>query len=141
MSERDVLLTVAEIAIALAGFAGELGFDAVINYKSQDLHAALRETCPDGIDVYFDNVGGATLDTVLRRINQHARIVICGMISEYNLTEPELAPRPTRSLLVNRARMQGFIVTDFLKRYPEGLAQMAAWLEPMHGSGAGRHRF
>ncbi len=108
---------------------GELGFDAVVNYKSQDLHAALRETCPDGIDVYFDNVGGATLDTVLRRINQHARIVICGMISEYNLTEPELAPRPTRSLLVNRARMQGFIVTDFLKRYPEGLAQMAAWLE------------
>ncbi len=107
----------------------ELGFDAAIDYKTQDLHEALKQACPDGVDVYFDNVGGATLDTVLRHINIKARIVICGMISEYNLAGPELVPRHTRFLLVNRARMEGLIVFDFLKRYPEGMKQMAEWLE------------
>ena len=106
----------------------ELGFDGAIDYKSQDLHEALKQACPNGIDVYFDNVGGATLDTVLRHINIKARIVICGMISEYNLTEPELVPRHTRFLLVRRARMEGLIVFDFLERYPEGMKQMAEWL-------------
>jgi len=123
-------------AVGIAGGADkcryildELGYDAAVDYKSQDLDAALDEACPDGVDIFFDNVGGKTLDAVLRHINVKARIVICGMISEYNLTAPELAPRPTRALLVNRARMEGLIVFDYLKRYPEGLAQMAAWLK------------
>ena len=94
-----------------------LGFDAAVDYKAgPDLRAALNGACPDGIDVYFDNVGGATLDIVLSLINLHARIAICGMISEYNLIAPELAPRPTRALLVNRARMQGLLVHDWADR-------------------------
>jgi NADPH-dependent curcumin reductase CurA len=123
-------------AVGIAGGAEKcayltevLGFDAAVDYRaSPDLCAALAEACPDGIDVYFDNVGGATLDTVLSLINLHARIAICGMISEYNLTEPELAPRPTRALLVNRARMQGLLVHDWADRRSEGIAQMAAWI-------------
>jgi NADPH-dependent curcumin reductase CurA len=123
-------------AVGIAGGAekcayltDELGFDAAVNYKAvPDLSTALAEACPDGIDVYFDNVGGATLDTVLSLINLHARIAICGMISEYNLTAPELAPRPTRALLVNRARMQGLLVHDWADSRAEGIAQMAAWI-------------
>ena len=107
-----------------------LGFDAAVDYKAgPDLRAALNGACPDGIDVYFDNVGGATLDTVLSLINLHARIAICGMISEYNLIAPELAPRPTRALLVNRARMQGLLVHDWADRRAEGIAQMASWIK------------
>jgi NADPH-dependent curcumin reductase CurA len=110
----------------------ELGYDAAIDHRAakdmKAMAAALGEAAPDGIDVYFDNVGGMTLDAVLSRINLHARIAICGMISEYNQTEPELAPRPTRALLVQRARMQGLIVFDWADRYPEGMAQMAAWI-------------
>ena len=124
-------------AVGIAGGAekcayvvDELGFDAAVDYKaSPDLRDALADACPDGIDVYFDNVGGATLDTVLSLINLHARIAICGMISEYNLTAPELAPRPTRALLVNRARMQGLLVHDWADRRAEGIAQMAAWID------------
>ena len=107
-----------------------LGFDAAVDYKAgPDLRAALNGACPDGIDVYFDNVGGATLDIVLSLINLHARIAICGMISEYNLIAPELAPRPTRALLVNRARMQGLLVHDWADRRAEGIAQMASWIK------------
>ncbi len=125
-------------AVGIAGGAEKcayitdvLGFDAAVDYKAalDDLHAALKEACPDGIDVYFDNVGGATLDTVLSLINLHARIAICGMISEYNLTAPEMAARPTRALLVNRARMQGLLVHDWADRRAEGVAQMAAWID------------
>jgi len=111
----------------------ELGLDAAIDHRAagdaKAMTAALGGACPNGIDVYFDNVGGMTLDAVLNRINLHARIAICGMISEYNQTEPELAPRPTRALLVQRARMQGLIVFDWIKRYPEGMVQMAAWIK------------
>lgn len=107
----------------------ELGFDAAVDYKaSLDLRAALASACPDGVDVYFDNVGGATLDTVLSLINPRARIAICGMISEYNLTAPELAPRPTKALLVNRARMEGLLVFDWADRWLEGGTQLAAWI-------------
>jgi hypothetical protein len=111
----------------------ELGYDAAIDHRAardmKAMAAAIGEAAPEGIDVYFDNVGGMTLDAVLTRINIHARIAICGMISEYNQTEQELAPRPTRALLVQRARMQGLIVFDWADRYPEGLAQMAAWIK------------
>ena len=106
----------------------ELGFDAVINYKTQDVPKALAEACPDGIDVYFDNVGGPILDAVLGQINIGARIPICGMISEYNNTEPELAPRPTRALLTKQARMEGFLVFQFADRHEEGRRQMAKWI-------------
>ncbi len=107
----------------------ELGFDAGINYKTApDLDAALDEACPDGVDIYFDNVGGAVTDAVLSHLALRARILICGQISQYNLEKPELGPRNLRFLLVNRARMEGFLVFDYASRYGEGLAQLTAWL-------------
>ena len=106
----------------------EIGFDAVINYKTQNVPEALAAACPDGIDVYFDNVGGATLDVVLDQINIGARISICGMISEYNHEEPALAPRPTRALLTKQARMEGFLMFQFADRHEEGRRQMAEWI-------------
>ncbi len=108
----------------------ELGYDAAINYRTaDDLDAAISAACPDGVDVYFDNVGGVVSDAVLRRINMPARIPICGQISQYNLEKPETGPRLTWLLLVNRARMEGFIVFDYIRRYPEALGQLAAWLD------------
>ncbi len=105
-----------------------LGFDAAINYKTEDVGDALTTACPNGIDVYFDNVGGSILDAVLARINEGARIVICGMISEYNLEDPSSARHPIRTLLFRRARMQGFLVRDFQHRMDEGVEQISAWL-------------
>jgi NADPH-dependent curcumin reductase CurA len=95
----------------------ELGFDACIDYKAGDLLAQLREQCPQGIDVNFENVGGAILDTILRVMNMRSRIVVCGLISEYNATEP-YGYTMLRSVLVNRIRMQGMIVFD----WKEGLS-------------------
>jgi NADPH-dependent curcumin reductase CurA len=107
----------------------ELGFDAGINYRmAPDLDAALHAACPGGIDVYFDNVGGRITEAVSRHVNPFARFAICGLISQYNLTEPELAPRNERFVLVNRVRIQGFIVFDFAARYRDGLAQLAEWV-------------
>jgi len=106
----------------------ELGFDAAIDYKSEKIPARLRETCPEGIDVYFDNVGGQILDDCLAQINLRARIVICGAISQYNNTTPVKGPANYLSLLVNRARMQGMIVFDYADRYAEGAKEMAGWL-------------
>ena len=106
----------------------ELGFDAVIDYKSESLRKALKKACPDGVDVYFDNVGGETLDTILTRINMKARIVICGAISQYNNTTPVQGPSNYLSLLVNRARMEGFIVFDYRKQYGIAAQEMAGWM-------------
>ncbi|MCZ6508266.1 MAG: NADP-dependent oxidoreductase [Acidobacteria bacterium] len=107
----------------------ELGFDAALNYKtSDDLSAALREACPKGVDVYFDNVGGPLLDMALGLLNFGARVVICGAISIYNATEPPPGPANYLSLLVNRARMQGFIVFDYAERYGEAVAAISKWL-------------
>ncbi len=106
----------------------ELGFDAAIDYKGEDLGKALREHCPKGIDVFFDNVGGETLNTVLPMLRMHGRVAICGAISQYNNTEPVSGPSNYLSLLVSRARMEGFIVFDFADRYPEAMAAMGAWL-------------
>ena len=107
----------------------ELGYDAGINYRTApNLDAALQATCPGGIDVYFDNVGGRITEAVSRHVNMFARFAVCGLISQYNLTEPELAPRNERFVLVNRVRIQGFLVFDFAARYKEGLAQLAEWL-------------
>ncbi|TLX59390.1 NADP-dependent oxidoreductase [Stutzerimonas nosocomialis] len=106
----------------------ELGFDGAIDYKNEDLHAALKRECPKGVDVYFDNVGGDILDAVLTRINVKARVVLCGAISQYNNKEAVKGPSNYLSLLVNRARMEGMVVTDYLSRYPEAMRDMAGWL-------------
>jgi hypothetical protein len=107
----------------------DLGYDAGINYRTAaDLDAALQAVCPSGIDVYFDNVGGRITEAVSRHVNTFARFVVCGLISQYNLTEPELAPRNERFVLVNRVRIQGFIVFDFAARYKEALAQLHEWV-------------
>ena len=107
----------------------ELGFDACIDYKAGPVHAGLKEHCPQGVDVYFDNVGGDILDAVLTRINMKARIVICGAISQYNVTSAVKGPANYLSLLVNRARMEGMLVTDYAARYPEGVATIARWMQ------------
>ena len=107
----------------------ELGFDACIDYKSGALRDGLKTHCPDGVDIYFDNVGGDILDTVLTRINMKARIIICGAISQYNNTTPVKGPANYLSLLVHRARMEGLVVFDYADRYPEGAAQMAQWMQ------------
>jgi NADPH-dependent curcumin reductase len=106
----------------------ELGFDAAIDYKHEEVRTALRETCPDRVDVYFDNVGGEILDAVLTRLARHARIVICGSISQYNNDGPARGPANYMALLVDRARMQGFLVFDFASRYREAATQMAGWI-------------
>jgi len=106
----------------------EFGYDAAIDYKAvADIGAALRQACPDGIDVYFDNVGGPILDAVLEQINLGARIAICGTISA-TIGEGQLAPRPNRQLLIARAKMQGFLVLDHFGRFPTGLAELAQWI-------------
>lgn len=107
----------------------ELGFDACVDYKNQDVRKGLKETCPNGIDVYFDNVGGEILDIVLTKINLRARIVICGAISQYNNTEPVKGPANYLSLLVNRARMEGIVVFDYAPRYKEAAMQLGQWLQ------------
>lgn len=107
----------------------ELGFDATINYRTApDLSQAIAAACPAGVDVYFENVGGAILDAVLQNLNQRARIAVCGMIAEYNLDSPPIGPRPGRAILVNRARMEGFIVFDFQDRYPAALRALSGWV-------------
>ncbi len=106
----------------------ELGFDDAIDYKAGNLRKDLKNSCPNGIDVFFDNVGGEILDTVLTRINMHARIVICGAISQYNESQPK-GPANYLSLLVNRATMQGMVVFDYSKHYGEAAAQMGKWMK------------
>jgi NADPH-dependent curcumin reductase CurA len=116
----------------------ELGFDACIDYKGSAPAGAtrwdavrdgLKQHCPKGVDVYFDNVGGDILDTVLTRITRGARIVICGAISQYNATSAVQGPKNYLSLLVNRARMQGMVVFDYADRYPQAIAELAGYLD------------
>lgn len=106
----------------------ELGFDGAIDYRTESVTAGLKRTCPQGVDVFFDNVGGDILDAVLTRINRHARIVICGAISQYNSSEVQ-GPRNYLSLLVNRARMEGIVVFDNVARYGEAARVMGSWLQ------------
>jgi NADPH-dependent curcumin reductase CurA len=105
----------------------ELGFDACINYKLEDLNAALKVACPGGIDIYFDNVGGAVLQAVLKRINVRARIPLIGLISQYNDAKPSPGPN-LGSVLTNRALIQGMIIFDHFDRMPDFLRDMAQWL-------------
>jgi NADPH-dependent curcumin reductase len=107
----------------------ELGFDACIDYKAGDVKAALKEHCPKGVDIYFDNVGGDILDAVLARLARGARIIICGAISQYNNTTPVQGPKNYLSLLVNRARMEGIVVFDYADRFPIAVAELAGYLK------------
>ena len=139
-------------AVGIAGGAkkcafvtGELGFDACLDYKeTKDLDAALRDACPNGIDVYFDNVGGEISDAVLRTINFFGRIALCGSISQYNATTPPTGPRLLGTFVGKRVRAQGFIVTDFAERYgpappPDGRMGTLGHAQVPRGRGRG-HR-
>ena len=121
--------------VGLAGSAEKVadltelyGYDVGIDYKQDDLNARLKEACPNGIDVYFDNVGGAISETVFRRLALNARVPVCGQISQYNLAEPELAPRNLGFLIVFRAKLEGFLVSDYVHRFPEGLQRLGGLL-------------
>ena len=106
----------------------ELGFDAAVDYKAEDVRQSLRKHLPKGIDVYFDNVGGDILEAALANLARRARVVLCGAISQYNATEAPRGPRNYLSLLVNRARMEGMIVFDYEARYGEARREMSTWL-------------
>ncbi len=105
----------------------QLGFDEAINYKTANIAEALAAAAPSGIDCYFDNVGGAITDAVYDQLNKHARIALCGQISMYNATEAPVGPRPEGKLLKTSTKLQGFIVSDYLPRWPEGIAQLTEW--------------
>lgn len=108
----------------------EFGFDAAINYKTTtDMNKAIAAACPNGIDVYFDNVGGEISDAVIKNINFHARIPLCGQISLYNSTETPIGPRLQPMLLTRSVLMQGFIVSNYQDRFAEGIKMLAAWIK------------
>lgn len=107
----------------------QLGFDGAIDYKSEDVTEGLKRECPKGVDVYFDNVGGDILDAVLARLAPKARVVICGAISQYNNKTAVKGPSNYLSLLVNRARMEGFVVMDHAQGFPQAAQEMAGWLK------------
>ena len=106
----------------------ELGFDGAINYRDEDVAQAIARHCPKGVDIYFDNVGGSILDAAMGHLNRCARIVLCGLISQYNQSSPIQELRNLGRFLVQRGRMQAFIVTDYLPRAHEAYAQIAGWL-------------
>ena len=121
-------------AVGIAGGAdkcrylvADLGFDAAIDYKSEDVTAALRKSCPQGMNIYFDNVGGDILEAALANLARGARVVICGAISQYCNTGPVQGPRNYLSLLVNRATMKGMLVFDYADRYAQAAQEMAGW--------------
>jgi NADPH-dependent curcumin reductase CurA len=123
-------------AIGIAGGAEKChwlttvaGFDAAIDYKSENVRARLKELCPDGIDVYFDNVGGDILDAALARLAMRGRVVLCGAIAAYNATEPLPGPKNYLNLISRRGRMEGFIVLDYMKRAPEAIGALAGWVQ------------
>jgi NADPH-dependent curcumin reductase CurA len=111
-----------------AWLVDDLGFDAAINYRTDNVGAALREQCPAGIDLYFDNVGGEILDTCLGQLALKGRVVLCGAISTYNETGPTKGPGNYRNLIVKRGRMEGFLILDFLDRFPEAQLAMVGWV-------------
>ena len=107
----------------------ELGFDDAIDYKSENIYSALKKKCPKGIDVYFDNVGGVILDAALSKLRMHARVVICGAISQYNNKSKITGPSNYLSLLVTRSTMQGMVVMDYVKEYGTAAKQMGLWMQ------------
>ncbi len=111
-----------------AWLVDELGFDAAINYKTEQVRAGLKQHCPDGIDIYFDNVGGDILDAALARMNNFGRVVACGLISQYNATQPVPGPYAYGNVVGRRLRIQGFIVFDYRQRYAEAHSALSEWL-------------
>ena len=107
----------------------EFGFDKTINYKSREISDALNEICPEGIDIYFDNVGGKILDAVMANLKLEARIVLCGAIARYNSTESVPGPYNMFELITKRASMKGFMFTDYVEKYPEAITQISKWLD------------
>ncbi|MCG8441048.1 MAG: NADP-dependent oxidoreductase [Caulobacterales bacterium] len=105
------------------------GFDAAINYKTEDLDSALTRHCPDGVDINFENVGGVIMDTVIKHLNDFSRMPLCGLISAYNAEEPVPGPYNFGNLLMRRTLMKGFIVIDYADRFPEAFAQLAQWVQ------------
>jgi NADPH-dependent curcumin reductase len=106
----------------------ELGFDAAIDYKHEDVAARLKETCPKGIDIYFDNVGGAILEAALARLARRGRVVLCGAIGQYNDEAPAPGPRNLSQLIIQRGRMEGFLASDYLRRAAEAIPDLYAWV-------------
>jgi NADPH-dependent curcumin reductase len=119
---------IAGSAEKCAWLVDDLGFDAAIDYRSDDVAARLREECPKGIDIYFDNVGGELLNIALARLAMHGRVVLCGAISSYNDRSKVVGPSNYRNLIPMRGRMEGFIILDYLGRFPEAQAEMAGWV-------------
>jgi NADPH-dependent curcumin reductase len=111
-----------------AWLTGELGFDGAINYKREDVAAALDRLCPRGIDINFENVGGPIMEAILAKMNNFSRMPLCGLISSYNADEQTLGPRNFQMILMRRIKVQGFIVSDFLPRWPEALAALGQWV-------------
>ena len=121
-------------AVGIAGGAkkcayvtGELGFDACVDYKAGRLNEDLKAAAPSGVDCYFENVGGEILDAALRRMNAFSRIAVCGLISQYNATDP-YGVKTFQSILTNRIKVQGFIVSDRMELWPKALADLAGWI-------------
>jgi NADPH-dependent curcumin reductase CurA len=111
-----------------AWIVDELGFDAAIDYKNEDVTERLRETCPDGIDLYFDNVGGEILNACLARLALRGRVVLCGAISSYNDRGRPAGPSNYTALIIRRGRMEGFLILDYFDRFPQAQAEVGAWL-------------
>ncbi|WP_461521358.1 NADP-dependent oxidoreductase [Porticoccus sp.] len=107
----------------------DLGYDIAINYKTENLAEALAKACPNGIDVYYDNVGGKILDECLKLMNLHGRIPTCGLISQYNATEPVPGPYNYGLVLMHRLKIQGFIILDYMDRYPEAIEALISWMK------------
>jgi NADPH-dependent curcumin reductase CurA len=105
-----------------------MGFDVAIDYKTTDFREQLNKHCSNGIDIYFDNVGGDILDAALSLLNYKARVVLCGAISQYNNQNEIIGPKHYLSLLINRAKMEGFIVSDYKDQYPQATKAMSQWL-------------
>jgi NADPH-dependent curcumin reductase len=119
---------IAGTAEKCAWIVDELGFDAAVNYKTEDVGASLRSLCPEGIDLYYDNVGGTILDTCLAQLAMRGRIVLCGAISVYNEKSRPPGPRNIFNLIIKRGRMEGFLVLDYVDRFLEAQIDMVGWL-------------
>ncbi len=121
---------IAGSAQKVAYLRDELGFDAAINYKEhRNIRRPLRQDCPNGVDIYFDNVGGEISDNVIYMLNDYARIVLCGQIALYNSSRIEMGPRLNAQFIIHRVRMEGFIVYDYASRYPEAIAKLSQWIK------------
>ncbi|KHF37544.1 putative NADP-dependent oxidoreductase YfmJ [Paenibacillus sp. P1XP2] len=127
-NQRRARVGIAGTDEKCAYLVNELGFDAAVNYKTADLDKALAEACPNGVDVYFDNVGGPVSDAVMNLLNDYARIPLCGAISSYNTTDADVGPRIQTKIIKTRSLMKGFVLGDYASRQQEGMVELGKWL-------------